>query len=130
VRSTTPEGTRDMRPEIYCTTSWTSRDTMTNPSFIDPSHSRQSSGSTTSDCSPVSPTFSLRGHVRYASSNSSSISLPTPHLPQADYTITYHKSTPALPDVVEDPMERDGSAELKESIQYFGTSSANAKALP
>lgn len=81
-------------------------------------HSRQSSGSTTGSSSPVSPTFSLRGYAKYASSNSSSISLPTPHLPQQDNAAVYQKSMPALPDVVEDPMERDTLEELREQSYY------------
>lgn len=123
-----PKGTRGMRPDIHCTTTWTAHDAMMESTF-DASHSRQSSGSTASDSSPVSPTFSLRGHTRYASSNSSSISLPTPHLPQSEYSSFYQKSMPALPDVVEDPMERDATAEPQGNTQYYGRHSETTPVL-
>lgn len=63
-----------------------------------------SSATVSSDCSsPVTPTFSLRGHSRYPSSNSSLASTPPTH----DNYMENQGSTTKLPKLTEEPQERD-----------------------
>ncbi|KXT17077.1 hypothetical protein AC579_4366 [Pseudocercospora musae] len=72
---------------------------MPSPHQFSPTHSRDSSaGSTTS--SPITPTFSTRGHSRWPSSSSSLLTNP-------DSPANPNKTQ--LHDLVEDPSERDGS---------------------
>lgn len=70
-------------------------------------HSRHSSASTTDDSSPVTPTFSARTQSRYSSTNSSAASLPPPHHEALDLNPAHRKNMPVLPNLVEDPMERE-----------------------
>ncbi|KAK2006323.1 hypothetical protein LZ32DRAFT_101845 [Colletotrichum eremochloae] len=87
-----PEGEMDGQ-YVYCTTNSSSSDV----------------------ASPVTPTFSTRGHLRYSSSTSS-LDLPPPLLndsPSSPTSTTNTKSSKRpLPDVQEEPLERD---ELEES---------------
>lgn len=72
-----------------------------SPSPYSPAHSRDSSGGS-SNSSPLTPTFSTRGHTRFPSSTSSLVTNPdSPANPQ--------KTT--LHDLVEDPSERDDQSE-------------------
>ena len=72
---------------------------MPSPHQFSPTHSRDSSaGSTTS--SPLTPTFSTRGHSRWPSSSSSLVTNP-------DSPANPNKTQ--LHDLVEDPSERDDS---------------------
>ncbi|KAK5075885.1 hypothetical protein LTR16_008855, partial [Cryomyces antarcticus] len=64
-------------------------------------HSRDSSQSGASDTSsPLTPTFSSRGHTRWPSSSSSLASTPPVYESMGP-------PTDKLPDVVEDPSERE-----------------------
>ncbi|KAK1991737.1 hypothetical protein LX36DRAFT_332375 [Colletotrichum falcatum] len=75
--------------------------------------------------SPVTPTFSTRGHLRYSSSTSS-LDLPPPLLndsPSSPTSTTHTKSSKRpLPDVQEEPLERDEPEEstiLAESFDLY-----------
>ncbi|KND89010.1 hypothetical protein TOPH_06236 [Tolypocladium ophioglossoides CBS 100239] len=82
---------------------------LAGPDFVDLSHVYYTTNSSSSDvASPVTPTFSSRGHQRFSSSTSS---LELPPLPQespaspAQYAAQKAEKR-QLPDVQEDPMER------------------------
>lgn len=73
----------------------------------------RSQSSTSSDMpSPVTPTFSVRGHSRYPSSTSSSASSPVLHDPMDGF------GTPKRPltDVKEEPLEREEGFEIVNSF--------------
>ncbi|ELR07159.1 hypothetical protein GMDG_08286 [Pseudogymnoascus destructans 20631-21] len=82
----------------------------------------QSSGiyepSTPSDCpssSPTTPTLSKRGHVRYGSSVSSldnSMHSPLTEIPSSPTFTAMKTSKRSLPDVQEDPLERDEDLDM------------------
>ncbi|KAL0934354.1 uncharacterized protein CTRU02_211153 [Colletotrichum truncatum] len=85
------------------------------PDFVDGDLDRQyvyyTTNSSSSDvASPVTPTFSTRGHVRYSSS-SSSLDLPPACLndsPSSPTSTSQSKSSKRpLPDVQEEPLERE-----------------------
>lgn len=86
------------------------------PDLVDPEMDQQyvyynTANSSSSDVgSPVTPTFSTRGHLRYSSS-SSSIDLPPTSYnesPSSPTSISHSKSSKRpLPDVQEEPLERD-----------------------
>lgn len=70
-----------------------------SPYYVSPSHSHSRDSSAESNASsPVTPTFSARGHGRFPSSTSSLVTSP-------DSPTTAPKST--LDDLVEEPAERD-----------------------
>ncbi|KAK4610040.1 hypothetical protein CLAFUW4_13678 [Fulvia fulva] len=81
------------------TTATATADNMGSPYQISPSHSRESSAASTTS-SPITPTFSARGHNRWPSSSSSLVT--SPDSPAATPT-----SKSPLGDLVEDPSERD-----------------------
>lgn len=73
--------------------------------------------STVSDCSssPSTPTLSKRGHVRYGSSVSSidnSIHSPLTEIPSSPTFAAMKTSKRSLPDVQEDPLERDEDLDM------------------
>ncbi|KAK4993063.1 hypothetical protein LTR66_006110 [Elasticomyces elasticus] len=70
-------------------------------------HSRESSGASETS-SPVTPTFSSRGHSRYPSSTSSLSSTPSSHESVDSPTNLAKPPQPPLDDLVEDPLEREG----------------------
>ncbi|KJX96429.1 hypothetical protein TI39_contig627g00001 [Zymoseptoria brevis] len=91
-----------MRPlsmsKINTSTSTTDRSpSMGSPYFVQ-SHSRDSSAGS-SNASPITPTFSVRGHSRFPSSTSSLVTSPDSPLPPPPKAL--------LHDLVEDPAERD-----------------------
>ncbi|KAK2060203.1 hypothetical protein LY76DRAFT_420546 [Colletotrichum caudatum] len=97
-----PEGDVDGQ-YVYCTTNSSSSDV----------------------ASPVTPTFSTRGHLRYSSSTSS-LDLPPPLLndtPSSPTSTAHTKSSKRpLPDVQEEPVERDDPEEntiLAESFDLY-----------
>ncbi|KFY69943.1 hypothetical protein V499_09595, partial [Pseudogymnoascus sp. VKM F-103] len=74
--------------------------------------------STPTDCpssSPTTPTLSKRGHVRYGSSVSSldnSIHSPLTEIPSSPSFTAMKTSKRSLPDVQEDPLERDEDLDM------------------
>lgn len=64
--------------------------------------------------SPVTPTFSMRGHVRYSSSVSSLDALTTPlvEIPSSPSFSGKLGGKTSLPDVEEEPVERDEHFEM------------------
>lgn len=104
---------------------------LASPDTVDLSHVYYTTNSSSSDvASPVTPTFSPRGHQRFSSSTSS---LELPPLPQespaspAQYAA--HKSEKRqLPDVQEDPMER--YEESTNMSDHFGLYSCLCKWAP
>lgn len=89
--------------------------------FVPSPYALATTNSSSSDVtSPVTPTFSTRGHVRYSSSTSS---LDIPPLPHQESVPTSPlpscaKQLRQLPDVQEEPMEREEYAENPED--HFG----------
>ncbi|KAF6824435.1 hypothetical protein CPLU01_10866 [Colletotrichum plurivorum] len=85
------------------------------PDFVDSDMDHQyayyAANSSSSDvASPVTPTFSTRGHLRYSSSSSSIDLAPTScnESPSSPTSISHSKSSKRpLPDVQEEPLERD-----------------------
>lgn len=84
-------------------------------SFVGSPYALATTNSSSSDItSPVTPTFSTRGHVRYSSSTSSLDIPPLPALesiptsPQPQST----KQSRPLPDVQEEPIEREEPADF------------------
>lgn len=74
-----------------------------------------SQSSTSSDMpSPVTPTFSLRGHIRYPSSTSSLASSPVLH----DSMDGFGTPKRPLTDVKEEPLEREEGFEMVNSFRY------------
>ena len=103
---------------------------LASPDAVDLSHVYYTTNSSSSDiASPVTPTFS-RGHRRFSSSTSS---LDLPPLPQeipaspAQYG-TQKPEKRQLPDVQEDPMERD--EESTNQSDHFGLYSCLCKSSP
>ncbi|EFQ36645.1 only proline and serine are matching in the corresponding protein [Colletotrichum graminicola] len=98
-QSALPEGDMDGQ-YVYCTTNSSSSDV----------------------ASPVTPTFSTRGHLRYSSSTSS-LDLPPPLLndtPSSPTSTAHTKSSKRpLPDVQEEPVERDEPEESTILVDQF-----------
>lgn len=80
--------------------------------------SRRSSSS--EYATPISPTFSNNGHQRLSSSSTTLSSSPT--MPESAEVSPFIKEfAPELPDVAEDPLERDGSPPASRSAAFsFG----------
>ncbi|WYZ43501.1 hypothetical protein EsH8_VI_001200 [Colletotrichum jinshuiense] len=83
---------------------------------------------TNSSCSdvasPITPTFSTRGHVRYSSSTSSLDLAPACYneSPSSPTSTTHTKSSKrSLPDVQEEPFERDERDELDDNTILAGS---------
>ncbi|EME44786.1 hypothetical protein DOTSEDRAFT_72285 [Dothistroma septosporum NZE10] len=74
---------------------------MGSPDHVSPTHSRESSAASTTS-SPITPTFSARGHNRWPSSSSSLVTSPD------SPAVTPTAKSP-LGDLVEDPSEREDS---------------------
>ena len=64
--------------------------------------------------SPLTPTFSLRGHTRYPSSNSSLASSPVLH----ESVEGFGTSKRPLTDVKEEPLEREDDFEMVNSFSH------------
>ncbi|KAI4088002.1 MAG: hypothetical protein LQ344_006377 [Seirophora lacunosa] len=85
--------------------------------LCDPGHPLQlSQSSTSSDFpSPITPTFSTRGHSRFPSSTSSLASSP----PMRDSTDGFGAGKRPLTEVREEPLERDEDYEMVNGHQYI-----------
>ena len=85
---------------------------------------KSTSSSSSEPQSPVSPTFSLRGHLRFSSSNSSLASSPTMH----DSLDVFAPPKRPLTEVKEEPQEREEDVvmgDIREETDYHSKSAGS-----